>query len=132
MSLCCEGDKAKATSKTVTGTMNAEIPKDCTKKELEKIQKTLEESIANSLGKDPNDVKVIVNPETDEATYEIFVDDPTLAEYIQKKIKMHYFAKKVNKSIDENKKKLPKRIQDAIKIKDVTPSDTLDVNNYFF
>ena len=112
--------------------MNVEIPKDCTEEEKRLIEKALEESIANTLGIDPKDVKVTIDPETGEATYQISADDATSAEEMQKAVRADDFAQNVNKSIDENKSNLPKRIQDALKIKDVTPGDTLDVNNYFF
>ena len=112
--------------------MTADIPEDCTEKEKQQIENALEESIANSLGIDSKDVKVTIDPETGETTYQISADDATSAEEMQKALSADDFAQNVNKSIDENKKNLPKRIQDALKIKDVTPSDTLDVNNYFF
>ena len=112
--------------------MKADIPENCTEEEKQQIENALEEGIANSLGKDPKDVKVTMDPETGEATYQISADDATSAEEMQKAVRADDFAQNVNKSIDENKSNLPKRIQDALKIKDVTPGDTLDVNNYFF
>jgi len=166
--------------------MNVEIPKNCTEEELQQIRKTLEESIANSLGKNPKDVKITIGPETDEVItsandvttvavdattaandattaaddattvavdatttaddgttiaadattveadtttvssfYEISADDATLAEEIQKSVRVDDFAQNVNKSIDEKKNYLTVRLQ-VLKIKDVKPGDTVD------
>jgi hypothetical protein len=131
-----EGDKTKETSKVVEeklhvvpGTMNLEMPKDCTEEELSLIQKVLEESIANSLGKDPKDVKVKVDLETGEAIYDIFVDDATLAEEIQKAIKADDFSQNINKSIDGKKGYLSQRLQE---VHVVISGDRVDVNTYFF
>jgi len=131
----------------VPGTMNVELPEDCTEEELaelEQIQKLLEESIAISLGKDPIDVTVTINspaaeatdpekaeatdPEADtnNATYEISADNATLGEEIQTAIKADDFVENVNKSIDEKKGDLSKRFQDVLKMKDVKPGETKD------
>ena len=70
--------KERDTSK-VTGTMNVELPEDVLEEELQQIQKVLEESISNVLGKDPKDVIVKILP-TGDATYDIFVGEPAFKE----------------------------------------------------
>ena len=116
--------------------MDVEIPEDCSEEELEQIQKVLEESIANSLGLKPEDIQVIIDPETGKATYVISVDDPTLAEETQNLLKNDDFVQNVNKAIGENSENLPERIREVLEIKDVKTeegivSETRDVN-YFF
>ena len=117
--------------------MDVEIPEDCSEEELEQIQKVLEESIANSLGCNPDDVDVKIDPETGEATYVISTDDPTLAEKTQKALKSDDFAQNVNKAIAENSENLPERIREVLEIKDVNPDEEIttearDVNHVFF
>ena len=113
--------------------MKADIPEDCTEKEKQQIENALEESIANSLGIDSKDVKVTIDPETGETTYQISADDATSAEEMQKAVRADDFAQNVNKSIDENKSKLPQRIQDVpLQINSVKPGKMTDVNYYVF
>ena len=120
--------------------MDVEIPKDCSEEELEQVQKVLEESIANSLGLNPDDVDVkSIDPETGEATYAISTDDPTLAEKTQKSLKSDDFAQNVNKAIgeNENSENLPQKIREVLEIKDVNPDEEIttearDVNHVFF
>ena len=116
--------------------MDFKIPEDCSDKELKQIQKVLEESIANSLGLNPEDIDVTIDPETGKATYAISVDDPTLAEETQKLLKTDDFLQNVNKAIGENSENLPERIREVLEIKNVNPDDeitteTRDVNDFF-
>ena len=128
-----EGKIAREAPKVVNGTLKADIPKNCTEEEKQQIENALEEGIANSLGKDPKDVKVTMDRETGETTYQISADDATLADKIQKTIKSDDFEKNVNKSIDENKSNLPQRIQDVpLQINSVKPGKITDVNYYVF
>ena len=121
------------TSKVVNGTVTADIPEDCTEEEKQEIENALEEGIANSLGQDPKDVKVTMDPERGESIYEISADDATSADKIQKTIKSDDFEKNVNKSIDENKSNLSQRIQDVpLQIKDGKQGKITDVNYYVF
>ena len=124
-----EVEKAEQNSKVVTGTINTAIPKNCSEEEKQQIQNVLGESIANSLQKDPKNVKVTIDPETGEATYEISVDDPTFAEQIQNTIDADDFNQNVNNSIDENKKGLPQRIQEVLEITEVKPGDIADATD---
>ena len=117
--------------------MDFKIPEDCSDKELKQIQKVLEESIANSLGLNPEDIDVTIDPETGKATYAISVDDPTLAEETQKLLKTDDFLQNVNKAIGENSENLPERIREVLEIKDVNPDDDKITTvtpyvNYFF
>jgi hypothetical protein len=91
--------------------MHVEIPEDCSAEELKQIEKVLEESIANSVGLNPENVQVVVDPETSEAKYVISSDDPTLAEETQKVLKNDDFVQNINKAIEQNSKNLPAKIR---------------------
>ena len=104
------------------GTMDVEIPEDCSEEELREIEKVLEESMANSLGLNPEDVEVtFLDPETGEAKYAIKVDDPTLAEETQKALKDDDFVQNANRAIGENNENLPERIREVLEIKAIHP-----------
>ena len=109
----------------VTGTMDVEIPEDCSEEELRQIEKVLQESIADSLGLNLEDVDVTLDPETGKAKYVISVDDPTLAEETQKALKDDEFVQNVNKAIGENNENLPERIREVLQIKDVNPDEEI-------
>ena len=120
-----EVDEQKMTSKQLTGTMDVEIPEDCPEEELEQIQKVLEESIADSLKLNPEDVEVTVDPETGEAKYVIGSDDPIVAEETQKVLKNDDFVQNVNKAIGEHSKNLPAKIREALEIEDVNADEEI-------
>ena len=109
----------------LTGTMDVEIPEDCSEEELRQIEKVLEESIADSAGLNPEDVEVTVDPETGEAKYVISCDDPTLAEETQKVLQADDFVQNVNKAIGENDENLPERIREVLEIKDANPDEEI-------
>ena len=114
--------------KKLKGTMDVEIPEDCSEKELEKIQKVLGESIANSLGLNEEDIGVtIIDSETGEANYVISIDDPTLAEETQKVLKDDDFVQNANKAIGVNNENLTKKIREILEINDVNPDKEIDV-----
>ena len=120
----------------LTGTMHVEIPENCLEEELKQIQKVLEESIANSVGLNPEDVNVTVDPETGDAKYVISSDDPTLAEETQKALKNDDLVQNVNNAIGENSENLPEKIRKNLQIKDVNPDDQIikearDVIDFF-
>ena len=113
----------------LTGTMDVEIPEDCSEEELEQIQKVLDKSIANSLGLNEEDIEItIINPKTGESKYVISVDDPTLAEETQKALKNDDFVQNANRAIGENNENLPKRIREVLKIKDVNRGKEIGKN----
>ena len=109
----------------LTGTMDVEIPEDCSEEELRQIEKVLEESIADSAGLNSEDVEVTVDPETGEAKYVISCDDPTLAEETQKVLQADDFVQNVNKAIGENDENLPERIREVLEIKDANPDEEI-------
>ena len=109
----------------LTGTMDVEIPEDCSEEELRQIEKVLQESIADSAGLNPEDVEVTVDPETGEAKYVISCDDPTLAEETQKVLQADDFVQNVNKAIGENDENLPERIREVLEIKDANPDEEI-------
>ena len=110
------------------GTMDVEIPEDCSEEELREIEKVLEESMANSLGLNPEDVEVtFLDPETGEAKYAIKVDDPTLAEETQKALKDDDFVQNANRAIEENNENLPERIREVLEIKAINPEDPEEI-----
>ena len=112
-------------SALITGTMDVEIPADCLEEEFGQIQKILDESIATSLGLNPENVQITVDPATGEAKYVISSDDPTLAEETQKTLNNDDFVQNVNKAIGENSENLPEKIREALEIKDVNPDEEI-------
>ena len=109
----------------LTGTMDVEIPPDCSEKELRQIQKVLEESIAKSLGLNSEDSEVTVDPKTGKAKYVISVDDETLAEETQKSLKDDDLVQNVKKAIGENTENLPERIREVLEMKDVNADEEI-------
>ena len=99
--------------------MDVAIPADASDEELKQIQKVLQEAIAESLELHPEDIEVTIDPETHEVTYDISVDDPTLAEETKNVLKTDDFVQNVNKEIVENSKNLPERIRDVLEIQNV-------------
>ena len=113
-----EVDKNKDTF-PVTGKMHVDLPADVTDEELKEIQNVLAQTLADSLGCSPDQIKVTIDPETGEATYVITTNDPNLADEMQKMLKTEEFAENVNKGISENSQHLPKRIREVLAIKDM-------------
>ena len=92
--------------------MNVEIPEDVSKEELKEIENVLAQSIATSLGCDPEQLKVTVDPETGIATFVVTTNDAFVAEQIQEVLKnSEDFAQNVNKVLRENSQDLPARIR---------------------
>ena len=114
----------------VTGTMNVDIPADVSEKELKEIENVLAQSIANSLGCNPEQVKVTVDPETGIATFVVKTNDPHAAEEMQKMIKSEDFTENVNKAVSENSEHLPERIREVLAVKDVNVNSLLFQNNH--
>jgi uncharacterized radical SAM superfamily Fe-S cluster-containing enzyme len=123
-----ELDKPKDTF-PVTGTMNVEIPADVSEKELKEIENVLAQSIANSLGCNPEQVKVTVDPETGIATFVVKTNDPHAAEEMQKQIKSEDFTENVNKALSENSEHLPERIRENVAVKDVNVNSLFQNNH---
>ena len=113
-----EVDKKKDTF-PVTGKMHVDLPADVTDEELKEIQNVLAQTLADSLGCSPDQIKVTIDPETGEATYVITTNDPNLADEMQKMLKTEDFAENVNKAISEKSQHLPKRIREVLAIKDM-------------
>ena len=113
-----EVDKAKETY-PVTGKMHVEIPKDVTTEELKEIENALAKTIAAELNCNPEQIEVMVDPETGVATFVVKTNNPTLAEEMQKVLKTTDFVEHVNKGIGENCENLPARIADNLAINDM-------------
>ncbi len=113
-----ELDKPKDTF-PVTGTMNVEIPADVSEKELKEIENVLAQSIANSLGCNPEQIQLTVDPKTGIATFVVKTNDPTLADEMQQVLKTKDFQENVNKGISENSENLPARIAATLAIDEV-------------
>ena len=114
----CEVDKKKETF-PVTGKMHVEVPADVTPEELKQIESVLKQTIAKSLGCNPEQMKLTIDPETGEATYVVTTNDPTLAEHMTKVLKTDDFAQNVNQGIADNSQHLPQKIRDSLAINDV-------------
>ena len=113
-----EVDKKKETF-PVTGKMHVEVPADVTPEELKQIESVLKQTIAKSLGCNPEQMKLTIDPETGEATYVVTTNDPTLAEHMTKVLKTDDFAQNVNQGIADNSQHLPQKIRDSLAINDV-------------
>ena len=109
--------------------MNVEIPEDVSEKELKEIENVLAQSIANSLGCNPEQVKVTVDPETGIATFVVKTNDPHAAEEMQKQIKSEDFTENVNKALSENSEHLPERIREVLAVKDVNVNSLFQNNH---
>ncbi len=109
----------------VTGTMNVEIPENASEEELEQIQNVLAQSIADSLGYNPEQIKVTIDPETGEAIFVMKTNDPHLAEDMHKKLSHKDFATNVNTGISENSKHLPEKIREVLEIHTVNVNYSL-------
>ena len=96
-----EVDKAKETY-PVTGKMHVEIPKDVTTEELKEIENALAKTIAAELNCNPEQIEVMVDPETGVATFVVKTNNPTLAEEMQKVLTTTDSVEHVNKGIGEN------------------------------
>mgnify|MGYP000512096956 CR=1 FL=1 len=101
--------------------MHVKIPADVTDKELEEIEEVLKQQISNSLGCNPEQIQLTVDPKTGQATFVVKTKDPTLAGEMQNLLlKSKDFAKNVNQEIKENSKDiLPERIRDVLALQDV-------------
>jgi hypothetical protein len=97
--------------------MPCDVPEDASEEELKEIQNVLEESIANSLGVNPEDIRSTIDPKTGEAKYIIFTNDQTFAKQTRKVLNTDDFVENVNQGIDERSQELPDRIR--IYIEDV-------------
>ena len=113
-----EVDKAKE-SYPVTAQIHVKIPADVSDKELHEIEDVLAQTIANSLGCNPEQTKVKVDPKTGETTFVVTTNDPTLADDMQKVLKANDVAETINKSISENSQNLPARIAATLAIDEV-------------
>ena len=119
-----EVDKAKETY-PVTGKMHVKVPADVSDKELQDIENVLAQTIATSLGCNPKQIKVAVDPETGESTFFVKSNDPTFAEEMQNFLKTKHFTENVNRRITENSENLPQRISENLAINEV------NVNSFF-
>jgi hypothetical protein len=119
-----EVDKKKETF-PVTGKMHVEVPADVTPEELKQIESVLKETIAKSLGCNPEQMKVTIDPETGEAIFVMKTNDPHLAEDMHKKLSHKDFATNVNTGISENSKHLPEKIREVLEIHTVNVNYSL-------
>ena len=113
----------------VTGPMNVEIPENASEEELEQIQNVLAQSIADSLGCNPEQIKVTIDPETGVSMYTIWVEDAHAAEEMEKQMKTEDFAENVNKALIENSEHLPERIRENVAVKDVNVNSLFQNNH---
>ncbi len=120
-----ELDKPKDTF-PVTGKMHVDLPADVTDEELKEIQNVLAQTLADSLGCSPDQIKVTIDPETGEAIFVVKTNDPSLAEEMHKKVNHEDFATNVNTGIKQNFEDLPKEIRDVLEI------NTVNVNYSLF
>ena len=110
--------------------MNVEIPADVSEKELKEIENVLAQSIATSLGCDPEQLKVTVDPETGIATFVVTTNDPLAAEQIQEVLKnSEDFAENVNKVLRENSQDLPARIREDLAVQNVNVNSLFQNNH---
>ena len=123
-----EVDKPKDTF-PVSGTMNVEIPADVSDEELKEIKNVLAQSIANSLGCNPEQIQVTIDDETGIATYVVKTNDPHAAEEMEKQMKTEDFAENVNKALSENSEHLPERIRENVAVKDVNVNSLFQNNH---
>ena len=123
-----ELDKPKDTF-PVTGTMNVEIHADASEKQLKEIGNVFAQSIAHSLGCNPEQIKVTVDPETGIATFVVKTNDPHAAEEMQKQIKSEDFAENANKALIENSEHLPESIRKVLAVKDVNVTSLFQNNH---
>jgi hypothetical protein len=94
----------------VTGKIHVDIPSDVSLQELKEIEYVLAETIADSLGCNPEQIRVRVDPKTGEATFVVKTNDPTFADEMQKILKTKKFKDNVNEGIDDNFEFLPDRL----------------------
>ena len=99
--------------------MHVKIPADVTDKELEEIEEVLKQQISNSLGCNPEQIQLTVDPKTGIATFVVKTNDPTLADEMQQVLKTKDFQENVNKGISENSENLPKHIAEMLAIDEV-------------
>ena len=110
--------------------MNVEIPADVSKEELKQIENVLAQSIATSLGCDPEQLTVTVDPETGIATFVVETNDPLAAEQIQEVLKnSEDFAENVNKVLTENSQDLPARIREDLAVQNVNVNSLFQNNH---
>mgnify|MGYP001311673983 CR=1 FL=1 len=119
-----EVDKEKDTF-PVTGTMHVVYPADVSEEELKEIENVLPKSMANSLGCNPEQMKVTIDPEPGIATYVVKTNDPHAAEEMHKVLKSEDFCENVNQAIPENCEHLPERIREVLAV------DNVNVNSLF-
>ena len=102
-------------SYTLTGTMEIEIPdlEDLSEEELTKIEETLEQSIADTLGLHPKDIHVTIDPETGKVEYTISVEDIAVAEETQDAIQSPEFVNNLNSEIEESNPELEITVEKA-------------------
>ena len=103
----------------MTAQIHVKIPADVSDKDLHEIEDVLAQTIANSLGCNPEQTKVKVDPKTGETTFVVTTNDPTLADDMQKVLKANDVAETINKSISENSQNLPARIAATLAIDEV-------------
>ena len=109
--------------------MNVEIPADVSEKELKEIENVLAQSLANSLGCNPEQIKVTVDPKTGIATYVVKTNDPHAAEEMEKQMKTEDFAENVNKASRKISEHLPERIREVLAVKDVNVNSLFQNNH---
>jgi phenylpyruvate tautomerase PptA (4-oxalocrotonate tautomerase family) len=111
----------------VTGTMNVEIPENASEEELEQIQNVLAQSIADSLGCNPEQIKVTIDPTTGVSMYTIWVEDDL--EKTEDLMSTSDFATNLNSKIAENSENLPAQIREVLAVKDVNVNSLFQNNH---
>ena len=109
--------------------MNVEIPADVSEEELKKIENVLAQSLADSLGCNPEQIKVTVDPKTGIVTYVAKTNDPHAAEEMEKQMKSENFAENLNKTSRKNSEHLPERIREVLAVKDVNVNSLFQNNH---
>ena len=107
--------------------MNVEIPENASEEELEQIQNVLAQSIADSLGCNPEQIKVTIDPETGVSMYTIWVEDDL--EKTEALMSTSDFATNLNSKIAENSENLPAQIREVLAVKDVNVNSLFQNNH---
>ena len=107
--------------------MNVEIPENASEEELEQIQNVLAQSIADSLGCNPEDVQVTIDPTTGVSMYTIWVEDDL--EKTEALMSTSDFATNLNSKIAENSENLPAQIREVLAVKDVNVNSLFQNNH---
>ena len=107
--------------------MHVDLPADVTDEELKEIQNVLAQTLADSLGCSPDQIKVTIDPETGVSMYTIWVEDDL--EKTEDLMSTSDFATNLNSKIAENSENLPAQIREVLAVKDVNVNSLFQNNH---